>query len=121
MQRMLCDWTILASVSVIIYLHLEIENAGGLRANLYDTRDGFTFPIVNFPFISSNIPAAPAYRVYILQLRHHSKDCAHAVNAKSTQEEFEYTKGVIEIRNLAKDKQHNGQKKKDKERSTKHT
>jgi hypothetical protein len=25
----------------------------------------FNFPIVNFPFIYSNIPAAPAYGVYI--------------------------------------------------------
>jgi len=30
-------------------------------------RDDFNFPIVNFPFICSNIPAAPAYGVYISQ------------------------------------------------------
>jgi len=35
-------------------------------------------------------------------------------------EEFEDTKGVIKIRK-SKDRQHNGQKKKDKQRSTKHT
>jgi len=34
--------------------------------------------------------------------------------------EFEDTKGVIRIRKT-KDRQHNGQKKKDKQRSTKHT
>jgi len=34
------------------------------------------FPIVNFPFISSNIPAA-AYGVYISQLIHYSRVCAH--------------------------------------------
>jgi hypothetical protein len=32
---------------------------------LYGKRDDFNFPIVNFPFICSNIPAAPAYGVYI--------------------------------------------------------
>jgi hypothetical protein len=34
-------------------------------------KDDFTFPIVNFPFICSNIPAAPwpAYGVYVLQLK----------------------------------------------------
>jgi len=32
--------------------------------NVYK-RDDFNFPIMNFPFISSNIPAAPAYGVYI--------------------------------------------------------
>jgi hypothetical protein len=36
------------------------------------------------------------------------------------QEEFEDTKGVITTCK-SKDKQHNGQKKKDKQRSTKHT
>jgi len=35
---------------------------------LYDKRDDFTFPIVNFPFLCGNIPAAPAYAVYISQL-----------------------------------------------------
>ena len=36
-------------------------------------------------------------------------------------EEFEDTKGVIRIRNSKKNVQHNGQKIKDKQRSTKHT
>jgi hypothetical protein len=36
-------------------------------------------------------------------------------------EEFEDTKGVIRIRISKKNRQHNGQKKKDKERSIKHT
>jgi hypothetical protein len=36
-------------------------------------------------------------------------------------EEFEDTKGVIRIRKAKKDRQHNGQNKKDKQRSTKHT
>jgi peptidyl-tRNA hydrolase len=36
-------------------------------------------------------------------------------------EEFEDIKGIIRIRISKKDKQHNGQKKKDKQRSTKHT
>ena len=36
-------------------------------------------------------------------------------------EEFEDAKGVIRIRKLKKNRQHNGQKKKDNKRSTKHT
>jgi hypothetical protein len=44
-----------------IDLHLEIDSEGQLRTKLYDKRDDFNFPIVNFPFICSNIPAAPAY------------------------------------------------------------
>ena len=46
-------------------LHLEIDSEGRFRTQLYDKRDDFNFPIVNFPFICSNIPAAPAYGVYI--------------------------------------------------------
>ena len=46
-------------------LYLEIDSEGWLRTKLYDKRDDFNFPIVNFPFICSNIPAAPAYGVYI--------------------------------------------------------
>jgi hypothetical protein len=49
-------------------LHLEIDSQGRLRTKLYDKRDDFNFPIVNFPFICSNIPASPAYGLYISQL-----------------------------------------------------
>jgi len=34
------------------------------------------FPIVNFPFLCSNIPAAPAYGVYISQLIRYSRACS---------------------------------------------
>jgi len=37
------------------------------------------------------------------------------------EEEYEDTKGVIRIRKSKEDRQHNDQKKKDKQRSTKHT
>jgi hypothetical protein len=49
-------------------LHLEIDSEGQLRTKHYDKRDDFNLPIVNFPFICSNIPATPAYGVYISQL-----------------------------------------------------
>ena len=47
--------------------YLYIDN-GKLTARLYDKRDDFNFPIVNFPFLSSNIPSAPAYGVYVSKL-----------------------------------------------------
>jgi len=56
-----------------IDLHIEIDSEGRLRTKLYDKRDDFNVPIVNCPFICSNIPAAPAYGVYISQLRRYSK------------------------------------------------
>jgi len=48
---------------------------GRLKTKLYDKRYDFTFPIVNFPFIRNNIPASPAYRVYISQLIRYSRAC----------------------------------------------
>jgi len=56
-------------------LQLEIDSEGRLRAKLYDKRDDFNFPIVNFPFMCSNIPAAPAYEVYISHLILYSRAC----------------------------------------------
>jgi len=41
----------------------------------YDKRGDFNFPIVNFPFICSNIPAAPAYGVCISQMIRYFRDC----------------------------------------------
>ena len=55
--------------------YLKIDNDGQLKSKLYDKRDDFNFPIVNFPFLCSNIPAAPAYGVYISQLIRYSRAC----------------------------------------------
>ena len=38
--------------------------------------DDFTFPIVNFLFISINSPTSPAYGVYISQLVRYFRTCA---------------------------------------------
>jgi hypothetical protein len=52
-----------------------MDSAGRLRTKLYNKRYNFNFPIVNFPLICSNIPAAPAYEVYISQLIRYSRSC----------------------------------------------
>jgi hypothetical protein len=39
-------------------IHLEIDSEGRIRTKLYDKSDYFNLPIVNFPYICSNIPAA---------------------------------------------------------------
>ena len=49
-------------------LHFEIDSEGRLRTKLYDKRDEFNLQIVNFQFICSNIPAVPAYGIYIAQM-----------------------------------------------------
>ena len=56
-------------------LHLEIDSEGRLRTKPYNKRDDFNFPIVNFPFICSNIPAALAYGIYISQMIRYSRPC----------------------------------------------
>ena len=70
------DTTDIQKSASYLDFHLEIDNGGRLKTKLYDKRDDFTFPIVNFPFISSVITAAPAYGVYISQLIRYSRDCA---------------------------------------------
>ena len=56
-------------------LHLEIDSWGQLRTKLYDKRDDFNFPIVNFPFMCSNIPVVLVYGVYLSQMIRYSRAC----------------------------------------------
>ena len=49
-------------------LDLSYNRDKRLLVKLYDKRDDFNFNIVNFPFLSSNIPQSPAYGVYVSQL-----------------------------------------------------
>ena len=49
-------------------IQLEFDIQGKLNLKRYDKLDDFNFPVVNFPFLSSNIPASPAYGVYVSQL-----------------------------------------------------
>ena len=57
----------------VSYLDLHNDSEWQLRTKLYDKRDDFNFPIVNFPFICNNIPAAPACGVYLSQLIRYSR------------------------------------------------
>ena len=58
-------------------VYLIIDNEGRLRTKHYDKNDYFNFPIMNFPFICSNIPACAAFiiGVYISQLIRCSRAC----------------------------------------------
>ena len=61
------------------YLDLTfiIDSGGKLSTRLYDKCDDFDFHIVNFPFLSSNIPSGPSYGVYISQLIRYARCCSH--------------------------------------------
>ena len=54
-----------------------LYSGGKLSTRLYDKRDDFDFHIVNFPFLSSNIPSGPSYGVYISQLIRYARCCSH--------------------------------------------
>ena len=67
------------STSVASYLDLLFirDNSNNITTKLYDKRDTFGFHIVNFPFMSSNIPSAPAYGVYASQLIRYTRCCSN--------------------------------------------
>ena len=58
------------STSIASYLDLLFsrDKSNNITTKLYDKHDPFGFHIVNFPFMSSNIPSAPAYGAYASQL-----------------------------------------------------
>ena len=44
-------------------LHLDFDEDGKLNTRFYDKCDDFDFPILNFPYLTSNIPESPAHGV----------------------------------------------------------
>ena len=54
--------TIISSSYLDLYLYID---NGKLTTRLCNKRDNFSFPLVNFPFMSSNVPSAPTYGVYV--------------------------------------------------------
>ena len=61
------------------YLDLTfiIDSGGKLSTRLYDKHNDFDFHIVNFPFLSSNVPSGPSHGVYISQLIRYARCCSH--------------------------------------------
>jgi len=55
-------------------LDLDIRN-GKIHSKLFDKRDAFRFPIVNFPDLSGNIPAKQSYGVFVSQLIRYARCC----------------------------------------------
>ena len=65
-----------AASSSYLDCYLYIDN-GKLATRLYYERDDFNFPIVNFPFLTSKSPSAPAYGVYVSQLIRFARACSN--------------------------------------------
>ena len=54
------------SASRLSYLDISISICEGkFVTEVYDKRDSFSFDIVNFPYMCSNIPAKLTYGVYV--------------------------------------------------------
>jgi hypothetical protein len=57
---------------------LKLDTNVRITAQLYDKkqkRDDFNFSILNFPYLCSNVPASPAYDVYISQFFRYARAC----------------------------------------------
>ena len=67
------------STSIASYLDLLCtrDKSNNIMTKLDDKRDTFGFYIVNFPFMSSNIPSAPACGVYGSQLIRYAHCCSN--------------------------------------------
>ena len=65
--------------SVASYLDLLFtrDKSNNITTKLNDKRDAFGFHIVNFLFMSSYIPSAPAYGVYASQLIRYARCCSN--------------------------------------------
>ena len=61
------------------YLDLDIliKNKNSFSYCIYDKRDKFNFPIVNFPNLSSNIPTSHSYSVFLSQLVRYARGCLY--------------------------------------------
>ena len=58
------------------FLDLNIKVVGfNIHTSVYDKRDDFGFPIVNFPWLSGDVPKLPSYRIYISQLVRFGRCC----------------------------------------------
>ena len=71
------------SSTEVCYLYTTIKMGGTntpFRISIYDKRDAFTFQIVSFPHMDSNIPANPSYGVYVSQLVRYARICTSKVD-----------------------------------------
>ena len=57
-------------------LQVVIKNSV-LFTSIYDKRDAFDFPIVNFPTLSGNIPLKSSYGVFVGELVRYARACTY--------------------------------------------
>ena len=66
------------------FLDLNIKVIGSnIHTSVYDQRDDFGFPIVNFPWLSDDVLRLPSYGIYISQLVPFARCCTSIVDFHS--------------------------------------
>ena len=63
-------------------LQLIIENHT-ISSSIFDKRDAFDFPIVNFPTLTGNIPKKSAYGVFVGELVRYARACTYYKDFKN--------------------------------------
>ena len=68
----------------ISFLNLNIKVIGSdIHTSVYDKRDDFGFPIVNFSWLSGDVPRLQSYDTYILQLVKFARYCTSVLDFHS--------------------------------------
>ena len=83
LTRRNCNLQTLSHHLLKCYLDTNIKTGGtntSFRISIYDKRDDFTFRIVDFPHMDSNIPANLAYGISISQLVSYARICTSKVD-----------------------------------------
>ena len=52
-----------------------------VHTSIYDKRVDFKFPILNFPWLSGDVPTLLSYGIYISQLVRFGRCCTNVLNA----------------------------------------
>ncbi len=65
------------TTSTVSYRDILVDIDGFLTFKLFDKREYFNFPIVNFPHLNSNILVKAAYGVYVSQLIRYFHACTY--------------------------------------------
>ena len=66
------------------FLDLNIIVIGSnVHTSVFDKRDYFGFPIVNFPWLSGDVPRLPSYGIYISQLVRFARCCTSVLDFHS--------------------------------------
>ena len=68
--------------TVVLDLNIKVIDSD-VHTSVYETRHFFGFPIVNYPWLSGDVPRFPAYGVYISRLVRFDRCCTNVLDFHS--------------------------------------